>query len=72
MRIDKKVWEQVERRVLGLVEYNSAKHEKFKYTLDEVREVVMHMYNEYNIQVIKEYEEFMSRKEQDRYSLSDL
>ena len=72
MRIDEKVWNQVERRVLNLVSYNSMKDEKFKYTIEEVREVVMHMYNEYNNQVIKEYEEFMSRKEKDSYSLSEL
>ena len=46
--------------------------DKHTYTPDEVGEVVYHIFNEYNIQVIKEYEEFMDRKEKERYSLSDL
>lgn len=72
MRIDEKVWKQVERRVFNEVEHDAEKYEKFRFTFEEVREVVMHMYNEYNNQVIKEYEEFMSRKEKDSYSLSEL
>ena len=72
MRIDENVWKRVEARVFSEVEHDAEKYEKFRFTFEEVREVVMHMYNEYNIQVIKEYEEFMDRKEKERYSLSDL
>lgn len=72
MRIDEKVWKQVEKRVFNGVEHDAEKYEKFRFTFEEVREIVMHMYNEYNIQVIEEYEEFMSRKEREGYSLSEL
>ena len=68
MRIDEKLFNRIAGGILKSMKIT----DKHTYTPDEVGEVVYHIFNEYNIQVIKEYEEFMSRKEKDSYSLSEL
>ena len=68
MRLDEKLFSRIAGGILKTMKIT----DKHQYTPEEVGDVVYHIFNEYNIQVITEYEEFMSRKEQERYSLSDL